>query len=98
MTTWTRQPQEVEGTYFFNGKFLVTRKVQATLSDAEIRFIYQNVQQFVKDENGIDYLQVFTDENGRKLFFMDQLNKEMIESGGYKKEYNYCTLMYPEER
>ncbi|MEL6943848.1 MAG: hypothetical protein AAFO82_14395, partial [Bacteroidota bacterium] len=92
MATWTRQVQEQEGTYFFSGKFLVTRGVNESLSQEEILAIYQNVQAFVQEKNGIDYLQVFLDESGRKLFFIDQLNKQMIESGDYAAEHNYCTL------
>ena len=91
---WKRQSQEKNGTYFFSGKFLVTRGVQSFLTDDEIKTIYIEVQQLVQDNSGIDYLVVFVHEgNGRKLFFIDQLNKGMIDSGEFLPEYNYCTLL-----
>lgn len=97
MATWQRNEQECEGTYFFNGEFYITRGVQDALSPQEITAIYQDVQQYVKEHNGADYLFVFTDEQERKLFFIDQLNTEMIASGQFAKEYNYCTLLFAEE-
>jgi hypothetical protein len=97
MATWTRKPQEKEGSYFFSGQFLVTRGVNMELSPEEILAIYQDVQAFVKEKDGIDYLQVYVDEEGRKLFFIDQLNREMIESGDYAEEHNHCTLMFAHE-
>ncbi|MEM1325991.1 MAG: hypothetical protein AAGI23_08565 [Bacteroidota bacterium] len=97
MATWTRQLQEREGDYFFSGQFLITAGVQSELSPEEVLIIYQNVQAFVREQNGIDYLQVFTDEEDRKLFFIDQLSKQMIESGDYTEEHNICTLMFAHE-
>lgn len=97
MATWTRKPQETEGKYFFSGKFLATAGVSNELSEVEIFSIYKNVQAFVKEQNGIDYLQVFEDENGRRLFFIDQLNQSMIASGEYEPEHNHCTLLFDHE-
>lgn len=95
---WKRKPQEQEGTYFFSGTFLITRGVQDLLNPEEILGIYLEIQHLVKDQKGLDYLQVYIhEETEQKLFFIDQLNKEMIESGGYLTEYNYCTLMLAEE-
>lgn len=95
---WTRQPQEVEGTYRFDGNFFVTRGVNEALPREEIEEIYRDVRQFAEEQDGIDYLQVYIHTDGRKLFFMDQLNDDMKSSGGYPSEYNYCTLMFPHER
>lgn len=97
MAHWKRNPQEENGSYFFSGKFYATSGVARELTANEILFIYQDIKAFVKEMNGIDYLQVYTDENGRKLFFLDQLNKKMIESGQFKAEQNHCTLMFAEE-
>lgn len=63
----------------------------------EIMGIYDEIQELVNKRNGIDYFQVFTDGKGRKLFFVDQLNKPAIESGQYAPEDNYCVLMLAEE-
>lgn len=97
MATWTRKPQEQIGTYLFSGQFYATRGVASELSADEILFIYQDVKAFAKERNGIDYLQVYVDEMGRKLFFIDQLNREMVESGNYEEKENYCTLLFASE-
>lgn len=97
MTTWTTQAQECEGTYHFSGQFLVTYQVHEKLPLNEILEIHQETQRLVALNDGIDYLLVFTDDQGRKLFFIDQLNKEMIESGEHPKEHNHCTLMFADE-
>ena len=96
-TTWQRQPQERPGNYHFSGQFYATSGVANELSADEILSIYQNVRAFAKVKDGIDYLQVYTDSNGRKLFFIDQLSKEMIESGDYQDEDNHCTLLFASE-
>jgi hypothetical protein len=101
MANWKRKPQETAGDYFFNGQFYVTRTVQDSLPPEEIKTIYEDIQNFVREQNGIDYLQVFTDERGRKLFFIDQLSKSMIQEIIENKEYdpadNHCTLMFASE-
>lgn len=51
----------------------------------------------VKAQNGMDYLQVFQNAAGRKIFLIDNLNREMIESGAFREQDNYCTLMFAEE-
>jgi hypothetical protein len=57
---WTRKPQEQEGNYYFSGTFYLTAGVKQALSEEEIKAIYNDVQAFVKEKDGIDYLQVFT--------------------------------------
>jgi len=94
---WQIQPQEQEGTYYFSGSFLVTNGVKAKLTAEEIRAIYLLIQKLVREQNGIDYLIVFKDGQGDKLFFIDQLNQAMIASGDHPPEHNYCTLMLASE-
>lgn len=94
---WKRKPQEQEGSYFFSGQFYTTRAVALELTSAEILSIYNDVRAFAQEINGIDYLQVYMNEQGHKLFFIDQLNKGMIESGDYNEEDNHCTLMWAHE-
>ena len=95
---WVRQPQEQEGDYWFSGKFLVTNGIENLLTPEEILAIYLEIQKLVKAENGLDYLQVYVhSETGQKLFFIDQLSKEMIASGDFLPEYNHCTLLLAEE-
>lgn len=97
MSNWKRQPQEKSGSYFFSGQFLATKGVVSELTPDEILYIYQDIKSFVSDKNGIDYLQIYTDENGRKLYLIDQLNKEMVESGEYAPLDNHCTLLWADE-
>lgn len=100
MATWIRQPQEQEGTYLFGGWFGCTVSVQEELSSDEIKAIYNEIKEAVKVNNGLDYLQVFKDENGRKLYFIDSINREAIESELYDindPNVNYCMLMFAEE-
>ena len=97
MAIWKRQPQEKRGDYFFSGQFLASRGVVSELTPDEILRIYQDIKSFVKDKDGIDYLQIYTDENGRKLYLIDQLSKDMIESGEYAPLDNHCTLLWAHE-
>lgn len=97
MATWTRKPQEREGSYLFAGQFYITRGVQEQLSMDEVLFIYTDVLAFAKQKNGIDYLQVYVSDDGRKLFFIDNLNREMLRSGEYDERDNYSTLLLASE-
>lgn len=97
MAKWKAKVQECKGNYFFSGAFYVTRGVYEELPPDEIAAIYLYVQHFVKDHNGADYLFVFTDDQQRKLFLIDQLNIEMIQSGNFAQEHNYCTLLWAHE-
>ena len=95
---WEHQPQEVKGTCFFSGQFYITKGIQELLKAEEITEIYLYVKEKAEQENGLDYLQVFKHKTkGTKLFFIDQLNTEMKETGQYLPEYDYCTLMLASE-
>lgn len=95
---WLHQPQEREGTYMFSGKFFVTAGIQQALTQEEIFHIYLFIKLLAKEKENLDYLQVFVHkESDQKLFFIDQLNKEMIDSGKYSSEDNYCTLLFAHE-
>lgn len=101
MKTWTRKPQEQAGNYHFSGTFVVTAGVNQKIPQAEILEIYNDVLDFVKEQNGIDYLQVYQDEQGRKLFFVDATPKDLFDSGECDPkdpDFNHCVLCFPEER
>ena len=101
MATWTRKPQEVEGNYHFSGTFVVTAGVDKTIPKDEILEIYQDVQKFVKEQNGIDYLQVYENEKGEQLYFIDATPKDDFDSGECDPndvDFNNCVLCYPNER
>ncbi len=98
MATWTRKKQEFDNQkYQFSGQLIVTAGVSAALTKVEIIGIYYNVLKFVEEKGSIDYLQVYVDENGRKLFFIDHLDTDMIASGEYTDEDNHCTLLFSHE-
>lgn len=101
MTNWKRQPQEQPGTYEFSGNAYATRGVAELLSEQEIMRIILDVKQAVMEVGGLDYLQVYKNETGQKLFVIDQLSREMLASDDYtdqqKQDYNYFTLLTPEE-
>ena len=95
---WILQPQEQGGSYFFSGQFYVTKGIEALLSYDEIFELYQRVKQLVLEKDGLDYLVVFKHkQTAQKLFFIDQLSKEMIKSGDFKATDNHCTLLLAEE-
>ena len=95
---WVRQPQENEDSYMFSGQLLITSGARSLLSDEEVNYIITDVKEFVKQENGIDYLQVYQhSKTKQKLFFIDQLNRDMIAFGGYKPEHNHATILLPSE-
>lgn len=91
---WIRKPQEQQGSHYFSGTLMVTLSVLDKLTHADITAIYLDIQMFVRENNGADYLQIYINDEGDKLYLIDQLSKEMVESGKYKTEDNHCTLMF----
>ena len=49
---------------------------------------------FVSVHGGADYLQIYDSPDGEKLYLIDQLSREMIETGQFAEEDNYCTLLF----
>ena len=101
MATWKRLPQECPGDYFFSGRALMTRGVEAALSPEEIAFIVADLQALVQQENGIDYLQSFEADDGRRVWCIDQLRQSVKDSGEFTPEqlaeYDHWTILLPEE-
>lgn len=97
MNVWQRQPQEKSGTYLFNGAFLVTRGVAELLPYDEIMCIHMETVLGAHCRGGLDYLQVFVNQFGRKLFFIDQLDRATVERGEFDAEHHQATLMLAEE-
>lgn len=98
---WKIQPQEQDNDYFFNGKYVMTASIAERLSKEEINSIIAQTLERVHENNGADYLQVFVNEAGDKIFFIDQLSKSMFEGDGYTKEqkkgYNTATMLFSYE-
>lgn len=97
MTTWKRIPQEREGGYLFSGTLLVTQGALACLSPEDILSIYLDIQAWVKEKGGIDYFQVYENDAGEKLYFIDECSPEMMKDPSFQPEYNRCTLLLPHE-
>jgi hypothetical protein len=96
---WELQPQEQEGKYMFSGKMYVTRGVNESVPIDHIMQMVIEVKQRVIDNDGADYLQVFNNSEGEKIFIIDQLDTIMKE--GRPKEWldeNDCfTVLFSHE-
>lgn len=101
MATWTRQRQERPGDYFFSGRAFMTAGVKGALTPIEIVRITSDLRRAVREEEGLDYLQVFRCDDGRTVWAIDQLSRSMKENGSYTREqiqqYDYWTLLLPDE-
>lgn len=97
MKNWKRLEQETDGNYFFSGLFYCTQRVHQELTAFEIVSVYTDIQNLILEKGGVDYLQIYKDERGRTLYFIDNLSLEQVLSGNYKIEDNYCTLLFSEE-
>lgn len=101
LTPWVRKPQDQEGDYIFAGSVYMTPGVQASLEQHEIMSIIADLRRAVKAHNGLDYLQVYTHQDGRKVWVIDTLPKSRLDSDELsqteKVEHNYSTILLPEE-
>ncbi len=98
IVNWQSLPQETEGKFEFKGTFYVTQGVLSRLSQVEILSLYKFTQDLVREKNGLDYLLVFEHKTTKeRLFFIDQIDRESIQSGNYPANENYCTLLLASE-
>ncbi len=94
---WQRQKQECEGNYYFCGSIYATKGVAESLPEKEIVEIILDVKKAVKENVGLDYLQIFQNDEDQKIYVIDQLTKGEIESGNFSPKDNYATVLFPEE-
>ena len=66
-------PQEKEGSYKFNGRFVATRAAIEKFGEAVIIAAHITLLTEVKRRGGMDYLQVF-DIDGERLWFIDDVS------------------------
>ena len=66
-------PQEKEGNYKFNGRFVATRAAIEKFGHAVIIAAHMTLLKEVKRKDGLDYLQVF-EIDGEKLWFIDDVS------------------------
>jgi len=92
MGKWSLKKQERPGTYRFDGASYVTREVYDTIHPFVIAKMIVLIQDLVQANNGMDYLQVFENENGETIYFIDQLNDEMKKD--CTQEDNYFTILF----
>jgi hypothetical protein len=97
MATWIRRDQEDIDKYTFSGKFLITENVKRTLPAIEIIGIYHDIQRLVKEKGGINSIQVYNDEQGRTIHFIDQSNPLFIRNKKWGMEENLCVLHFAHE-
>lgn len=71
MATWKREPEETPGDQRFRGRAYMTRGVSTSLSPTEVMQLELRLQADVEENNGLDYLQVFTSDDGRKVWVID---------------------------
>lgn len=98
MSNWKRQPQEQKGDYWFAGNCYVTAGVNGEIPKIEIQEIITDLQKFVREQKGADYLQVYINEKtGGKIWVIDQVTKSELQDGTHPQEHNYFTVLFPEE-
>lgn len=93
---WKRQPQEREDQkYLFNGKCYITTGAQSLLSELEAIQIVQALQKLAIEKSGIDYLQVFQNDEGERIWVIDQLDISMKKE--HPPEHDFFTILLPSE-
>lgn len=97
MATWTRQEYGDTESFTFSGKFLITEAVMRALPAIEIVGIYHDIQRLVKEKGGINSIQVYNDEQGRTIHFIDQSNPLFIRNEKWGAEENLCVLHFAHE-
>jgi len=66
-------PQEKEGIYKFNGRFVATKAALSKFGPEIIVMAHIMLCKKVKEKDGLDYLQVFNID-GEKLWFIDDVS------------------------
>jgi hypothetical protein len=70
MATWTRAPEETSGTHRFNNRAFMTPGVRDLLGD-ELATLVEILYRYVQASDGLDYLQVFTSDEGARVWVID---------------------------
>lgn len=95
---WTWKPQECTGDYLFNGQYVVTKGVSETLDFIEILALQNFVKRLVKLNKSLDYFQVFTCSDGRKIWIIDNYSTERKSTMDQEElENDYYTMLLPTE-
>lgn len=99
-----RKPQEKASLhgYYFSGQAVITQNAKATITQAELNHILTDLFNFIGSRpKGIDYLQVYQHEDGRRIWIIDNVSQQMRESNDYDpkvlEESDYWTILLPED-
>jgi hypothetical protein len=97
MAIWQRLPQEQSGKYFFSGKIInINWSVTADIQLPETLILFSILRKMAEKANGLHAVQAFvhSKDSSKKLYFVDNLSNDMIASGKFKEDENYCTVMW----
>ncbi len=95
---WALKSQEQPGDYWFSGKCFVTNTVSSSIPLEDVQTILIDLHAFVKQEQGVDYLQVYINEaTKQELWIIDQVTKNDLQEGNHPEEHNYNTILFPDE-
>jgi hypothetical protein len=100
MATWQLLPKEQSGNYFFSGKVInINCSVIDDIQLPEILLLFSMLRKIAAKTNGLKAVQAFVHSNdkSKKLYFVDNLSKEMINKGKFQEDENYCTIMWDYE-
>lgn len=97
MSNWVRLPQEREGKHQFKSQIVLTTEVNAKLRPLEILAICRDIRGFVEENGGAYYFQVYQNEIGEKLYFIDQGPPENAMDVDVPEDELCCVLLYPHE-
>lgn len=93
---WKRKPQEKEGeNYWFAGTGYLTAGIDAEIPKGEIAEILADLHNFVREKQGIGYLQVYEDGNGNRIWVIDQVPRHELKD--HPAEHNHFTILFPHE-
>src|SRR5215213_3801015 len=97
MATWKRLPQEEneDQDYWFKGAGYLTAEISSTIPPPEIAEILRDLHEFVREKQGIDYLQVYEREDGTRIWVIDQVPQHELKD--HPPEHNHFTILYPHE-
>lgn len=71
MATWKREPEETPGSHRFDSHPYNTPGIRQTLTQAEQLELMRMLEAAVKEHDGLDYLQVFSCDDGRRVWVID---------------------------
>ncbi len=94
---WTRKPQPSGGNFYFSGQIRLSPGAARVLGTSEIVHILNDLRQSAMLQKGLHHLQVYTHLNGSEVWISDNGQQDTCGSSGGFSEYDYFTIILPEE-